>query len=160
MASGNVMSEYRVPVADTAWFGLLGSPQLQERADELGVELLPDWQNRISMSVPDAYRVRESADEAAAAHVEAEAERQRALEHRVRAAQEWRNETYRRAYAEAMRAEFWPEMRNYINCHPVAMAALEDAERDLDPQVRGLLKSPHSFSPPARRRGTNQRETL
>jgi hypothetical protein len=123
----------RVPVEEMApTFGTMRD--LFEWADARGIELGNDHLGRLSVSMPDAYRLREEYDRAALASVEGEAARKQKLDRELARAQETRQSTY----TDALLAAATRGVES-ARAAKAAREAVEQAERNLDPAIRNQL---------------------
>lgn len=138
----NQAQEYRIPITDAAIPDFLRSNELYAWADANKVEILPDHQNRLSISVADAYRVRAEADAAAQAHLEAEAARRARNAAEVRDAQGKRQRVFSEAYAKAARKADTPWGGQGDDPDAVGWEAVREAEKKLDPAIRDQLSAP------------------
>ena len=90
--------------------------------------------NQLSISLDDAYRLRDEVNAASEEHAAEEAARKAKLQAEIAKAQEKRQKVYPDAYIASMRAQNWP-----AGAGDAGRAAIEEAERNLDPAIRNQL---------------------
>jgi hypothetical protein len=108
--------------------------ELLRWADEHGVSLETDHMNRLSVSVDDAYRLRDESNAVMERHAADEATRKAKLAAEIAKAQEKRQKAYSAAYIASVRATGHP-----FSAGDAGRQAIEEAERNLDPAIRNQL---------------------
>jgi hypothetical protein len=134
MARTNTGCRCRVPLSEAAVPAFVRTDELLRWADQHGVGLEMDHINRLSVSVDDAYRLRDEANAASEKHAAEEAARKAKLQADIDKAQEKRQRAFSDAYTASMAADAWPS-----KAMDAGRAALAEAERGLDSAVRNQL---------------------
>lgn len=108
MARNTTGCRCRVPVTEAAVPMFATNGELIEWCQARGIELDLDHKNQLSVSMDDAYRLRDEAAEQSERSAREEAERKAKEEAAIRDAQQRRQDTYTATYTKAMRKGYAP----------------------------------------------------
>lgn len=124
----------RVPLSDAPVPTFLMNSDLIKWAETNGVTLELDYANRMSISIDDAYRLREEANKRAEQNARDEAARAEKMHRDLAIAQERRQDVYLKAFLKHERRE------GRMDAMRLAQQALDEAEAKLDPSIRNQLQ--------------------
>jgi hypothetical protein len=123
-----------VPLAEAAVPTFNRTEELLRWADQHGVSIEPDHRNQLSISMDDAYRLRDESNAVMERHAAEEAARKAKLQADIDRAQEKRQRAFSDAYTASMAADAWPS-----KAMDAGREAIAEAERNLDSAVRNQL---------------------
>ena len=134
MARTNTGCRCRVPLGEAAVPVFARTDELLRWADQHGVSIEPDHQNRLSVSVDDAYRLRDESNAVMERHAADEATRKAKLAVDIAKAQEKRQKAYSDVYIGSVRAT-----GHEFRARDAGREAIDEAERSLNPVIRNQL---------------------